>query len=172
MISRKRFLIFWIGGLVAFIVALILHMPLTLESVPEGIVDHQVATTAARVDFVQAEWAKAGVYRSAFTAMVADFVFIALYSLGSLLGALYFLRASSTNLRLIGGGLLLSAIVFFASDTIETWMQIQQVMAGAGDDTKAGIAAAMHYPKLASWIACFILPLNGLILEWSHRRSA
>jgi len=172
MVSKRRFLMFWIGGLIAFVVALVLHMPLTLDSVPEGIVDHQTATTAARVDFIQREWANAGVYRSAFSAMVADFVFIALYSLGSLLGGFYFISKGPGTLRLIGWALVASAFVFLVSDTLETWMQIQQLAAGEGSDAKAAIAASMHYPKLASWIACFILPLNGLILEWSQRRSA
>ncbi|ABC63574.1 hypothetical protein [Erythrobacter litoralis] len=172
MVSRKRFLMFWVGGLIAFVVALALHMPLTLETVSEGIVDHQTATTAARVDFIQGEWAEAGVYRTALTAMISDLVFIMLFSVGSFLGGLYFLRVGTGALRTIGLATVFAAIVFFLSDSVETTLQIQQLAAGAGDDTKAAIAAAMHYPKLVSWIACFILPLNGLILEWSQRRAA
>lgn len=171
MITRRRFLLFWVGGLIAFAVALLLHMPLTLDTVPEGIVDHQTATTAARVDYIQGEWAAAGVYRNAFTAMVSDIVFIVLYGIGSLLGGVYYLRNGSGTLRLIGGALLLSAIVFFVSDMVETLAQIQQLAAGEGNDMQARIAAMMHYPKLISWIACFILPLNALILERSHRSA-
>lgn len=172
MVSRRRFLLLWIGGLVAFIVALVLHLPLTLETVPEGIVDHQTAATAARVDYIHQQWAEAGVYRNAFTAMISDLGFILLYGVGSLLGGLYFRAADHRTLRQIGWALIVSAIVFLASDLTETVLQLQQVMAGKGDDSKAGIAAAMLYPKLISWIACFILPLNGLIIEWNERRKA
>ena len=171
MITRGRFLIVWIGGLVAFAVALLLHLPLTIETVPAGIVDHQTAQTAARVDFIQREWADAGVYRNAFTAMVSDCVFIVLYSLGSVLAGLYFLRAKHRSLRIVGVATLVAAIVFFASDMTETVLQIQQLVAAKGDDGKAAMAAAMHVPKLASWIACFILPLGGLILERGKRRA-
>ncbi|WP_284125747.1 hypothetical protein [Parerythrobacter aestuarii] len=172
MISRRRFLMFWVGGLIAFAIALALHMPLTIEAVPEGIVDHQTATTGARVDAIQQAWAEAGVYRNAFTAMLSDFGFILLYGIGSLMGGLYFLRTGQGTLRMIGWALVGSALVFLASDLTETAMQIQQLTAGKGDDVKAHLAAAMHYPKLISWIACFILPLNGLILERSQRRPA
>lgn len=171
MISRRRFLMFWIGGLVAFVIALSLHLPLTIEAVPEGIVDHQTATTAARVDAIQQAWAEAGVYRDAYTAMLSDFGFILLYGIGSLLGGLYFLRTGQGTLRWIGWALTASAVVFLASDLTETTMQIQQLAAGEGDDAKAHLAAAMHYPKLISWIACFILPLNGLIIERSQHRA-
>ena len=171
MISKRRFLLFWIGGLIAFAVAIVLHMPLTLETVPEGIVDHQTAGSAARVDYIHRQWSDAGVYRNAFTAMVSDLGFIVLYSLGSLFGGFYFRRAGHRTLRMIGWALIASAIVFFASDMTETTLQLQQVMAGKGDDAKADLAAAMMYPKLVSWIACFILPLNALIIEWAEHRK-
>lgn len=172
MITRKRFVMIWTGGLVAFAVTLWLHLPLTLQTVPQGIVDHQIAGSAARVDYVQREWAAAGVYRAALTAMLSDFAFILLYGLGSLLGGLYFRRIGQGTVRMIGTALLLSALVFLASDLIETTMEIMQLLAAKGDDAMAAIAAAMHYPKLVSWIACFILPLNGLILERSALRTA
>lgn len=172
MITRRRFVIVWVGGLCAFAVTLWLHLPLTLDTVPQGIVDHQVAGTAARVDYIQREWSAAGVYRTALTAMASDIAFIVLYGLGSLLGGLYFRRQGHGTVRLIGNVLILSAVVFLASDLTETTLQMQQLMAGRGVDTKAMLAAAMHYPKLVSWIACFILPLNGLILERSASRAA
>jgi hypothetical protein len=172
MITRKRFVMIWTGGLVAFAVTLWLHLPLTLETVPQGIVDHQIAGNASRVDYVQGEWAAAGVYRSALTAMASDIAFILLYGLGSLLGGLFFRQTGHGTVRMIGTALLVSALVFLASDLIETTMQIMQLLAAKGDDAMAAIAAAMHYPKLVSWIACFILPLNGLILERAALRTA
>jgi hypothetical protein len=172
MITRKRFVMIWTGGLVAFAVTLWLHLPLTLETVPQGIVDHQIAGNASRVDYVQSQWVAAGVYRTALTAMASDIAFILLYGLGSLLGGLYFRRHGQGTLRMIGNALSLSAVMFLVSDLTETALQIQQLVAAKGDDAKAAVAAAMHYPKLVSWIACFILPLNGLILERSTTRAA
>ncbi len=172
MISKRRFVMVWTGGLVAFAVTVWLHLPLALDSVPQGIVDHQVAGTAARVDFIQREWAAAGVYRNAFTAMLSDIVFILLYGFGSLLGGLYFLRSARRSLRRIGAVLAIAALVFLASDLTETTLQLLQLAAAKGEDARAAIAAAMHYPKLASWIACFVLPLNGLLLDRAALRTA
>jgi hypothetical protein len=165
MISRRRFVILWTGGLAAFAVTLWLHLPLVLETVPQGIVEHQTAGNAARVDFIQREWSAAGVYRAAFTAMVSDIVFILLFGLGSLLGGLHFRRSARAAVRLTGHILLVAALVFLASDLTETVLQLRQLLAGEGEDTSAVIAAAMQYPKVASWTACFILPLIALVLE-------
>lgn len=172
MITRRRFMMVWVGGLVAFAVTLWLHLPLTLDTVPQGIVDHQVAGNAARVDYIQREWSAAGLYRAALTAMLSDVAFILLYGSGSLLGGFYFHRHGSGRLRWVGKLLIIAAVVFLASDLTETTLQIRQLLAGRGDDTAAAIAAAMHYPKLVSWIACFILPLNGIILARSVSRAA
>ncbi len=169
MISRRRFLIVWIGGLLAFAVAIWLHLPLTIDAVPDGITAHQRAGTAERINDVQTAWSDAGVYRNAFTAMVSDLAFIAIYTLGSLLGGLYFLKTGEGSVRTVGALLLLSALVFGAVDTTETWLQLEQLTDGRGDDAKAAIAAAMYWPKVGSFIACFLLPIIGLILE---RRSA
>ncbi|UIP05547.1 hypothetical protein LY632_07410 [Erythrobacter sp. SDW2] len=166
MISRKRFLLVWLGGLAAFGVAIWLHGPLAIPSVPGGIMEHQTAATAARVDFIQAEWAQAGVYRAALTAMLSDIAFIVLYGLGSLLGGLYFLQR---GMRAIGWLLSILAVVFFATDMTETVLEVMQLAVGRGDDTKAAIAAAMQYPKIAGWTACLVLPIVGLLLE---RRAA
>lgn len=172
MIGKRRFVMVWTGGLVAFAVTVWLHLPLTIDSAPQGIVDHQIAGNAARVDYVQREWAQAGVYRTALTAMLSDIGFVLLYGLGSLLGGLHFLRSAHQTLRRIGAVLTIAALVFLASDLTETTLQIMQLAAGKGDDTRAAIAAAMHYPKLISWIACFVLPLNGLILDRATLRTA
>lgn len=172
MITRRRFVMFWLGGLTAFAVAIWLHLPLTIDTVPQGIVDHQVAGNAARVDYVQREWSAAGLYRTAFTAMMSDFAFILLFGFGSLLGGLYFRRSSRASVRRIGAALLVSALVFLAADLTETTLELQQLLAGKGDDGKAAIAAAMHYPKLVSWIGCFILPMCGLFLDRSNAQAA
>lgn len=172
MITRRRFLILWIGGLVAFGVAIFLHLPLAIETVPSGITAHQTAGTGARVDYIQTRWSQAGVLRDAFSAMISDIAFILLYGFGSLAGGFYFLRHGDGLQHIIGWGLIVSSAIFLAADMTETVLQLQQLVAGKGDDTKAAIAAAMQYPKLVSWIACFVLPLNGLFLDWAGRRAA
>ncbi|GAA4039867.1 hypothetical protein [Parerythrobacter jejuensis] len=172
MITRRRFLIVWIGGVIAFAIAAYLHLPLAIDTVPSGITAHQTAGNAARVDYVQSSWAEAGVLRNAFTAMTSDLIFIALYGFGSLLGGLYFLKVGTGTLRIIGWALLASAIIFLATDFTETILQLQQLMAGAGDDRQAALAAAMYYPKAISWIACFVLPLNGIFLDLNRKSAA
>ena len=169
MISRKRFLIFWIGGLLAFAVAIWLHLPLTIDAVPDGITAHQSSGTAERVDEVQAAWSKAGVYRDALTAMLSDLGFIAIYTLGSLLGGFYFLRVGTGKMRVLGAILVFAALVFGGADFTETALQLQQLTAGQGDNAKAALAAAMYWPKAFGFIACFVLPIIGLVME---RRAA
>lgn len=166
MISRRRFLLVWLGGLAAFGVAIWLHAPLAIPTVPGGILEHQTAGSAARVDFIQREWSQAGVYRDALTAMLSDIAFIVIYSLGSLLGGVYFL---GRGIRRIGWLLVASAMIFFATDMTETVLELLQLVAAKGNDTQAEVAAAMQYPKVAGWTACVILPLIGLFLD---RRSA
>ena len=170
LISRRRFLIVWLGGLLAFGVAIWLHQPLAIEAVPEGIQAHQRAATAARIDEIQAAWSEAGVYRGAFTAMISDLAFIAIYTLGSLLGGFYFLTTGAGSLRTLGALLVFSALVFGATDFTETWLQLDQLMAGEGDDRKAAIAAAMYWPKVGSFLACFLLPVIGLVMERAGTR--
>ena len=171
MVTRRRFVVVWLSGLVAFVVAISLHMPLTLASVPEGIVAHQTAGSAARVDYIQSEWALAGVYESAMVAMIADFFFIILFGLGSLMAGDYYRRHGKGWLRTIGIVTAIAAVIFLASDLTETIMQFQQLRAGQGDDEMAALAKAMHYPKLVTWIMCFILPLNALVIDWSDSRQ-
>lgn len=171
MTARHRFVIVWLSGLIAFVIAVSLHMPLSLASVPEGIVAHQTAGNAARVDYIQREWALAGVYESAMVAMIADFFFIILFGTGSLMAGLYYRSHGRGWLRTIGKVTAVAAVIFLASDLTETTMQIQQLRAGQGNDEMAALAKAMHYPKLVSWIICFILPLNGLVIDWSGSRQ-
>ena len=165
LLSRRRFLIVWLGGLTAFGVSIWLHQPLAIEAVPDGIIAHQRAATAERVDEIQAAWSEAGVYRDAFTAMVSDLAFIVIYTLGSLLGGLYFLKVGEGSLRTLGALLIFSALVFGATDITETWLQLEQLTAGEGDRAKASVAAAMYWPKVGSFIACFLLPVIGLVME-------
>ncbi|WP_435417359.1 hypothetical protein WAB17_10825 [Parerythrobacter aurantius] len=165
MVTKRRFIMVWVGGLVAFAVTVWLHLPLVLETVPGGILDHQRAGTAERVDVIQREWAAAGVYRSALTAMLSDVGFILLYGTGSLLGGLYFMRRSRPLVRRLGAVLALSAGLFIAADLLETGLQLSQLVAAKGDDVSAGLAAAMAYPKLVGWTLCFLLPLVGLVLD-------
>ena len=168
-LSRRRFLIVWLGGLLAFGVAIWLHQPLAVEGVPDGIMAHQRAGSAERVDEIHRAWSAADVYRTAFTAMVSDLAFIAIYTLGSLLGGFYFLTGGAGSLRTLGALLVFAALVFGATDFTETWLQLDQLMAGAGDDRQAAIAAAMYWPKVGSFLACLLLPVIGLVLE---RRTA
>ncbi len=170
MTLQRAFLSFWIGGIVAFIVVLFLHGPLAITAVPDGILAHQSAGSGARVDAIHAAWRAAGVYDTALVAMIGDLAFVAIFSLGSLLGGLYFRSLSDAGLKALGTLLLLSAVIFGATDFTETIAQLQQLVAQRGMNAQASIAAMMFWPKVISWTACFVLPIIGLWLARQQRK--
>jgi len=89
-VSKRAFLAWWLGGLAIFAFALWLHAPLAIEAVPGGILDHQAAPDAATVNSIQTAWRREGLWNQAAIAMIADLVFIGVYSVGSILGGMYF----------------------------------------------------------------------------------
>ena len=78
---------------------------------PHGILDHQSAATAARVNAIQQSWVSAGVLDLARWGMIADLVFITLYMSGGIIGGrLIWQRAKSPTLKKLG---LLCVLVYF-----------------------------------------------------------
>ncbi|NVE93823.1 hypothetical protein [Altererythrobacter lutimaris] len=163
MISKRSFLYWWIGGLIAFAITLYLHTPLVVEGVPGGILDHQAAPDAATVDAIQGAWREYGVMDQARIAMISDLIFIGIYGIGCVLGGLYFRRLSSVFVRALGWVALAGGVAFLITDYGETVSQLIQLTQGAGDDTLAGIASGLRPIKIASFIAAFVAILAGLI---------
>ena len=175
-VSKRTFLIFWIGGLVIFAGSLVLHAPLAIEAVPGGILDHQGAPHAVAVDAIQRAWRDAGLLETAKTAMISDLVFIGIYGLGAALGGLYF-RASGRalgkdGLTGLGVAILAAGVVFLVTDYAETITQLIQLTRFAGNDAMAGFASSMGVPKALSFLFSFFAVPVALVWEWRAGKAA
>lgn len=167
--SWRNFWIFWIGGLVVFVIDVVTGGPLMTDVAPAGILDHQSATTAARVNEIQQSWADAGLLNYAKWSMIGDLIFIGLYTIGGIIGGrLLWQDAWSPSLKKLGLTLILVYFVFGLTDYLETISQIIQLIRLEGSDTLAGIAAFAKPPKIATWIIGTVGMIIALI--W-HRRQ-
>lgn len=131
---------------------------------PGGILDHQVAGTAARVDEIQGAWAAAGKLGFARLSIGVDLLFIGVLSVAGVIGGVKIARAANGPL-LRGAGWLtaLAFLVFCGADYAETIAQFIQAMSGRGIDALAQLAAAVNPPKVAAFLAGHGLLLAGLI---------
>jgi len=84
--SWRNFWIFWLGGLAILGYLLVNGSQLFTEAAPQGMLDHQSAGTAERINEIQNSWVAAGKLTWVKYAMVADLFFIGLYSLGGIIG--------------------------------------------------------------------------------------
>jgi hypothetical protein len=167
VITLNRFLFWWVGGILLFAGILGLHLPLQVEAVPRGILEHQTAGNAATVNAIHAAWQAAGVFDQARIAMIGDLVFIGIYSIGSVLGGLYFRKVGHGVVRHLGTFVLVCGILFVITDYVETVAQFIQLMQQAGDDGLAGVAAAVGPLKMAAFIGSFV----GILAAFAVRRS-
>lgn len=169
--SWRNFWIFWLGGLVVFIIIVVTGGPLMTEVAPGGIVDHQSAGIAARVDEIQQSWADAGLLNYAKWSMIGDLIFIGLYTIGGIIGGrLLWQDAWSPSLKKLGLGLMLVYFLFGVTDYVETISQFIQLIRLEGSDTLAGIAAVAQPPKIATWI----IGTTGMIIAliWHRRKGS
>lgn len=168
LIKWKYFWIFWGSGMAIFLILIASGGALQTEVAPGGILDHQSAATAERVNAIQTSWAEAGVLKEARLGMIGDLVFILLYSVGGIIGGrLLWQNAHSPSLKKMGLWIILAYLLFFLTDYGETISQFVQLSQGQGDDALAGIAAFLQPIKVVSWIAGTILMLVALI--WFSR---
>ncbi|MEL6529725.1 MAG: hypothetical protein AAFQ27_07155 [Pseudomonadota bacterium] len=166
MTVLKRSFLWWFwGGLVAFAIAIYLHLPLTTEGVPGGIADHQAAPDAATVDAIQRSWRLDGLWTEAALAMIADLIFIGIYGVGCLLGGIYFRAADRTVLKALGWVAFVAAIAFLITDYGETIAQIVQLWSFKGDDGLAMVASTLRPIKMAAWTGAFFAIIAALIIE-------
>ncbi|MHA7818577.1 MAG: hypothetical protein ACX930_02895 [Erythrobacter sp.] len=163
--SKRTALIWWIGGLVAFGIVISLHIPLSIDAVPGGMLEHQRAPDADTVDAIQRAWQLAGVSDEAAVAMISDLVFIGIYGVGCVLAGLYFRSSEQVVLRALGWTALASGVVFLATDYGETIAQFIQLMRMQGDDRLAGFASSLGPAKVTSWIGGFLAVILALIAE-------
>lgn len=171
-LSKKTFLAWWLSGLAIFALSIFLHSPLAIAGVSEGILDHQGAGSAARVEQIQQLWADAGLLTTARLAMQSDLIFIGVYGIGAVLAGAYYRASDARLLRVTGWVLALSGVVFLASDYLETLLQLVQLNRFEGDDRLAAIAAACGPYKVASFLVSFALVLIALAAERFSSRAA
>lgn len=160
----------WLVGLAVF--AVVVAMGIWLRQTSSfGIVDHQIAGSAAQVDTIQAAWRADGVRTLAILAMLGDLVFIGIYSWGSWIAGRSFMAAGGGLVRLIGLIVAAAAVVFFLTDYCETILQFIQLVRERGSDWMAATAATVQPIKVVAWIVTFVGVLLALVVHRFTARS-
>ena len=172
LIRWRWFWIFWLGGLAVFAVLAAALPPLVTDVAPNGLLDHQAAGTGERATAIQDSWRAKGVGDFALWSMVGDLVFIALYTIGGVIGMRLIWRdAMSPTLKKFVLVLGVTFVTFGLFDTAETVAQIVQVARGEGSDLAARLAAFCGPVKIATFVASFVGMVVALV--WFRRaRSA
>lgn len=170
--SWRNFWIFWLSGLTIFIGLVATGGSLFTEVAPGGILDHQSAGSAERVNAIQQSWAAAGLLNVAKWAMIGDLIFIGLYMSGGIIGGrLLWHEAHSPSLKKLGLFMVLIYFLFGLFDYVETVSQIAQLLQQQGSDLLSGIAATARPPKIITWIIGTIGMIAALIWRTRERRA-
>lgn len=140
------------------VVLLVANVGLMMDGSPMGVVDHQSAGTAANVNAIQLGWQQAGKLTYAKANMLGDLIFIGIYSFGALCGGLLMRADERLMVKLVGGFVILAAVVFCITDYVETIAQVIQLFRMQGADNLAQIVASVGATKTAA----FVITLLGL----------
>jgi len=155
----------WLTGLVVFLAVIAVTNMVEQGDVTLGIIDHQAAGTAQRVDEIQTQWRENGVRNLAIIAVIADLAWIWIYALGSFLAGRGFATRRQGALRAMGLLICASAIVFGITDYTETTLQFIQLFNDKGNDAMAGIAATVQPIKVAAFIVSFAGIIIALVVD-------
>ncbi|MDG5747343.1 hypothetical protein P8Q88_04050 [Qipengyuania sp. XHP0207] len=124
LVNWRSFWILWVGGLVIIITLVSQNDQLVTQLVPRGMVDHQAAGTADRVDQIHRSWVELGSMRFARIAMIFDLLFIVIYSIGGMVGGMLIRRQTrSAMLKTLGSVVFFAYAAFGVLDFIETACQ-------------------------------------------------
>ena len=171
-ITWRNFWIFWVGGLLVFAALVFTGSALQTEIVPGGILDHQAAGTAERINAIHQSWNDAGVLSKARSGMIADLLFISLYAIGGIIGGrLLWQHSGSPALKKLGLLLIITYFLFGLSDYVETVSQLTQLLNQKGSDILAGIAATAQPIKSLTFIVGTLGMIAGLIWYRFDRRA-
>ncbi len=154
----------WLIGLGLFALVVALGMGLQ-QSSAYGIVEHQLAGTAGRVDEIQAAWRADGVRWLAIVAMLADLVFIGVYGWGSWIAGRSFMAMGRKRLQWLGAFVAAGAAVFLLTDYVETVLQVIQLVRERGSDAMAQTAASVQQAKVAAFVVTFVGVIAGLLIR-------
>jgi len=160
-IARPYFMRFWISGIIFAISLILANFGLFTDVAPFGVVDHQVAGTAIRIDAIQESWKAANRLGFAKFLMVADFFFIATYFTGALLGGILMRADENVRIRQLGFMVILGALLFFVFDYLETIPEAIQLFNMQGDDSLAALSSSAFLPKIFG----MVLTLVGLTIK-------
>lgn len=170
--SWRNFWIFWLGGMALFVGLVLTSGPLITHVALGGILDHQSAGTAERVNAIQQSWAELGLTGRAKWSMIGDLVFIGLYTSGGIMGGrLIWQEARSPSLKKLGLFMVLTYFLFGLLDYAETLSQITQLLQDRGSDLLAGIAAFAQPLKVGAWIIATVGMILALLWRYSERRA-
>ena len=170
--SWRNFWIFWGGGLALFLYFVASAGALETAVAPGGILDHQSAGTAERVNAIQQSWAELGLTGRAKWSMIGDLVFIGLYTSGGIMGGrLIWQEARSPSLKKLGLFMVLTYFLFGLLDYAETLSQITQLLQDRGSNLLAGIAAFAQPLKVGAWIIATVGMILALLWRYSERRA-
>jgi hypothetical protein len=169
--GARQWRLFWIVyllGVSAFVSIAATNATLATDVSPGGILDHQSAATAMRVEQIHDAWKDKGVFDFAAVSMSLDLVFITFATIAGVMAGYLIARAGGAR-GALGWAILIVWVVFGACDYIETGCQITQVLQDQGSDEFAGLAATVKPPKVAAFIAGTLTLWAGLLWTWIVR---
>ncbi len=170
----RNFWLLWLTGIVIIFALVSQNDRLVTDIAPQGMIDHQVAATAQRVEDIHASWRAAGAMDFFRIAILFDLLFIVLYSTGGVMGGKLIRQAARSGLLgALAGLAILAYAAFGILDFTETFCQAIQGFVTGGNDTLAAIAATAQQPKMAAFFIGF--PSLVVALAWfgvERRRSA
>jgi hypothetical protein len=171
--GRAQWRLFWIFygvSLATFAWLVLTNAQMITAASPGGIIDHQGAATAMRVDQIHAAWKAKGVLDFARLSMSIDLVFITFATFAGIVGG--YLMARAGGMRGLLGWIVLGLwAVFGACDYIETGCQLVQALEDRGSDELAGLAASVGPAKAGAFIAGTLLLWAGLVWTWRAGRT-
>lgn len=165
---------FWLIGVGVFLVVIAVSSLIEQSGATFGIVDHQSAGSAERVNEIQAQWHEQGVHGHAIAAMAFDLGWIWIYALGSFVAGRGFATKHQGILGTIGLLICGAAVVFAITDYAETISQFIQLLRESGSDTLAGVAAVMQPIKMLAFVVTFLGVVFAAAFEryGPHKASA
>lgn len=170
----RNFWILWLTGIAIIVVLVSQNERLVTDVAPQGMVDHQLAATAQRVEAIHDSWRAAGAMGFFKIAILFDLLFIVLYSVGGVIGGLLVRRgARSGLLKALAGLAVLAYAAFGILDFTETLCQAIQGFLTGGNDALASTAATAQPPKMFAFFVGFPSLVAALIwFRLENARSA
>lgn len=114
----RNFWLLWLTGIVIIVALVSQNDRLVTDIAPQGMLDHQVAATAQRVEDIHASWRAAGAMDFFRIAILFDLLFIVLYSTGGVMGGRLIRQAARSGLLRALAGLAILALRLSASSIL------------------------------------------------------